>query len=65
MSRTSPFLQLVSLLYSLKDRIELQDLVLEPHLDVDERIGQSLGQVVEIDFEFLIFGILEEELLLR
>lgn len=57
---TSPFLKLVSLLDGLKNGLDLQNLILEPHLDVNERIGQRLWQVIEILFELLILGVLEQ-----
>ena len=52
------------LIYGLKDGVDLQDLVLQPHLDVYERVCEGVWQVVEVLLQVLILGILEKELLL-
>ena len=65
MARAPPFLQLMSLLDGLKDGIELQDLILEPHLDIYKRVCQRLRQIIEVFLELCVLGILEEELLFR
>ena len=52
------------LIYGLKDGVDLQDLVLQPHLDVYERVSEGVWQVVEVLLQVLILGILEKELLL-
>ena len=52
------------LFYGLKDGIDLQDLVLQPHLYVYERVRKGVWQVVKVLLQVLILGVLEEELLL-
>ena len=53
----------MSLFDSFKDGVQLQNLILKPHLDVYEGVGQGLWQVVEILLQLLILRILEQELL--
>ena len=55
----------MSLLYGLKDGIELQDLVLEPHFDVNKRVSQRLWQIIKIFLELRVLRILEEKLFFR
>ena len=52
------------LFYRLEDGVDLQDLVLQPHLHVYERVREGVWQVVKVLFQVLILGVLEEELLL-
>ena len=52
------------LINGLKDGVDLQDLVLQPHLNVYERVSEGVWQVVEVLLQVLILGILEKELLL-
>ena len=60
----SSLFELSTLLYCLKNSIDLEDLVLKPHLDMDERIGHHARQVVIVLLQLLILGVLEQELLL-
>jgi len=55
----------VPLFNRFQDCINLQNLVLEPHLDVDERVCQRVWKIVKISFKLRIFGVLEQELLFR
>lgn len=61
-ARAPPFFQLMSLLYGLKNCIKLQNLVLEPHFDVNKRVGQRLRQIIKIFLELRVLRILEEKL---
>ena len=48
----------------LKDSVDLQDLVLQPHLNVYEGVREGVWQIVKVFLQGLILGVLEEELLL-
>ena len=65
MSSISALLEVSSLIDRLQDGIDFQNLVLEPHLHMNERVGHRSRQVVVVLLQLLIVGVLEEELLLR
>ena len=65
MACVSTFFELSSLLDGLHDSIYLQDLILEPHLYVNERVGHRSRQIIIILLQLVILSILEEELLFR
>ena len=65
MASISSFFKLGSLFDRFKNSIDFKDLVLEPHLDMNERIGHHARQIVIILFQLLILCVLEEKLLLR
>ena len=52
-------------LYGFQDGIELQDLVLEPHLDIYKRVSQCLWQIIEIFLKLRVLRILEQKLFFR
>ena len=63
-SRTATLLKLVTLLDGLEDCLDLEHLVLQPHLDVDEGVRHRLRQIVKVFLQLLILRVLEKELLL-
>lgn len=65
MSRTSALLELMPLLNRFKDGFNLENLILKPHLDIDEWIGQVLRQIVKVFSQVSILRVLEQKLLLR
>ena len=58
-SGTATFFEFVPLFNSFQDCIDLQNLILEPHLNVDERVSQRVGKIVKISLKFCILGVLE------
>ena len=64
MSVVPALLQLVPLLNCLVHGIYFEQLVLEPHLDIRERVGHGSLQVVEVPLQRNILRVFKEQLLL-
>ena len=62
MSGTPALLKLVTLLYGLQDCVNLQNLVLEPHLDVDKGVCEGSRQIIEVLLQSLVVFVLEKQL---
>ena len=62
MAGRATLLELVPLLDRLHDALDLEHLVLQPHLYVDERVGERVRQVVEVGLETGVVLVLEQQL---
>ena len=63
MAGLATLLELVPLLDRLHDALDLEHFVFQPHLYVDEGIGERVGKVVEVGLETGIVLVLEQQLL--